>query len=401
MQSDLQRLVESLGARLHRSVALDDSKMNLLAYSPHDNEVDPARTASILKRSMPREVVDFVYGRGAGTARDLFAVPARPDLGMDIARVAMPVYHHESLLGFIWLLASDGPVTDEHREAISEAARAAAMIMHREYLLGTLSRDRAVELSRDLLADQIAVRRRAADQLIAENLFASDPALAMVVLLQRDGPLTDEDRLALDAGTAFGRKQRDQRRALTVERPDHAVLILTPGADDPRTLSALGLAVRNQVLTETADGATCRVGIGSAVRALTDVMESYSEAMRAAQIAMNVGVLGDVVQYSELGVYGLLAELPAGRLADLMHPKVRELACSGRSGDVPLVQTIEAFLDNAGDVKQTSDQLLIHRTSLYYRLKRIEELTGLNLSVGEDRLLLHLSLKIARLIHAR
>jgi DNA-binding PucR family transcriptional regulator len=39
----------------------------------------------------------------------------------------------------------------------------------------------------------------------------------------------------------------------------------------------------------------------------------------------------------------------------------------------------------------------IHRQTLYYRLSRVEQLTGLDLDDGEDRLLLHMALKGARL----
>ena len=39
----------------------------------------------------------------------------------------------------------------------------------------------------------------------------------------------------------------------------------------------------------------------------------------------------------------------------------------------------------------------LHRTSLYYRLQRVEELAGTDLKDGGERLALHLSLKLARL----
>ena len=402
MASELQRLVESLGNRLHRSVAVDDPELHLLAYNPHVNDVDPARTVSILKRSVPREVVDFVYERGAGTATDLFTVPARPDLGLEIARIGMPVHHHGALLGFVWLLASDGPVSEEHTDAVRQAAETVALIMHREYLIGELSRGRERELTRDLLAEQVEVRARAADQLIAENLFASGPVLALVVTLTRAGGLSDEDRLALTAGIEFGRKQRAQRHALTLERPDHTILILTDeGRSARQSLSELGGAVRERVLAETHAGASCWVGIGSAQPALADAHISYAEALRSAEVARVVGVLGAVVHRGELGVYGMLAELPAERLAEGMHPGVRALLGQGLMGDGSLLVTIETFLNNAGDVKRTSDALRIHRSSLYYRLKRVEEITDLDLSVGDDRLALHLGLKISRLIDAR
>ena len=39
----------------------------------------------------------------------------------------------------------------------------------------------------------------------------------------------------------------------------------------------------------------------------------------------------------------------------------------------------------------------MHRQTLYYRLARIAELTGLDLADGDARLLLHASLRSARL----
>ena len=59
--------------------------------------------------------------------------------------------------------------------------------------------------------------------------------------------------------------------------------------------------------------------------------------------------------------------------------------------------TLETYLDHAGDVKRTAAELWLHRTSLYYRLRRIEEVAGVDLNRGEDRLLCHVALRLARL----
>ncbi|PXY33531.1 CdaR family transcriptional regulator [Prauserella coralliicola] len=403
MADELQRLVENLGNRLKRSVAVDDPQLRLLAYSPHVGEVDPARTGSILRRSVSRALIEYCYECGAGTATDLFTLPARPELGMDIARIGMPVYHQQSLLGFVWLLASDGPVTEEHAEAVRQEAETVRLIIHRQYLLGELTRGRERELTRDLLTGEPDVCTRAAEQLVVENLFSARPAAALVVALTRaDEPLTDQDHLALAAGVEFGRTRSTLHQALTLERPDHAILLFADSDPDAREPSAkIGHAVRERVLAETGSGVECWVGLGAPRKRLADVHASYTDARRAAEVARVVRVLGPVVHYSELGVYGLLAELPVERLTDSLHPGLRRLLEREKAGDDALVLTLETFLGNAGDVKRTSDQLHIHRTSLYYRLKRIQEITGLDLSGGDDRLTLQLGIKIARLVEVR
>ncbi|OEU92715.1 PucR family transcriptional regulator, partial [Streptomyces abyssalis] len=68
-----------------------------------------------------------------------------------------------------------------------------------------------------------------------------------------------------------------------------------------------------------------------------------------------------------------------------------------RPAHTELARTAEVFLDHAGQAGRTAAALGIHRQTLYYRLSRIESLTGLDLDEGASRLLLHLALKTARL----
>jgi len=55
------------------------------------------------------------------------------------------------------------------------------------------------------------------------------------------------------------------------------------------------------------------------------------------------------------------------------------------------------FLDCAGEAQRTAAQLRVHRTTLYYRLNRIEQISGLSLRDGRDRLLAHLALRLHHL----
>ena len=57
-----------------------------------------------------------------------------------------------------------------------------------------------------------------------------------------------------------------------------------------------------------------------------------------------------------------------------------------------------AYLDLAGDAKRTAEYLHLHRATLYYRLDKAQQLTGVDLRDGNDRLALHMSFKLARLV---
>lgn len=346
-------------------------------------------------------MTDYLREQGVQEQQDIFTVPASPEIGLVVERIGMPVRYEENLLGYLWLLASDGPVSAADAEAVREAAGRAALILHREYLEGELARGRERELLRDLLSDDDRLSTEAAAGLVEEELLVAGPVTALVTTVshEHEGPLGEQHRLALAAAVDHGRRRLAPRTALTLQRPDHALLVTVwPGTAQGAVDKAaydVATAVHERLVAESG-GDACWVGIGGTHRGLADLRHSYDEARRAADVARVTSALGPVVPYGELGVYALLAQLPPDELADAVHPGIRALL-DGTGGHDDLIETLAAYLDNAGDAKRTVAQLHVHRATLYYRLRRIEELSGLDLSRGDDRFAAHLSLKLARL----
>ncbi|MFD7893798.1 PucR family transcriptional regulator [Streptomyces sp. NPDC059743] len=124
-------------------------------------------------------------------------------------------------------------------------------------------------------------------------------------------------------------------------------------------------------------------------RGLAELADAWQEAVAAARAALAEPRFGRVAEWSAIGPYRLLTALPTAP-----DPAVRPLLAPAHA---ELAHTAEVFLDRAGQAGRTASALGIHRQTLYYRLSRIEQLTGLDLDSGEDRLLLHMALKAARL----
>jgi DNA-binding PucR family transcriptional regulator len=132
-------------------------------------------------------------------------------------------------------------------------------------------------------------------------------------------------------------------------------------------------------------------GIAAARVGLAELAPAWQEASAAARAALAEPRFGPVAEWSRIGPYRLLTSLPPETAHDpvvrpLLSPAHRELA-----------RTAETYLDCAGQAARTAAELGIHRQTLYYRLSRVEQLTGLDLDDGEDRLLLHMALKGMRL----
>lgn len=65
---------------------------------------------------------------------------------------------------------------------------------------------------------------------------------------------------------------------------------------------------------------------------------------------------------------------------DLMHPAVARLAARPGKESAEYIQTLQVLISHAFNQVEAAEALGIHRTTLAYRLRRIQELTGLQLS---------------------
>lgn len=399
MASELQGLVDSLGHRLNRSIAIDNRNLRLLAYNAYAGEVDPLRVQSILHREVPAELVKQLHALGPFDQTDPIVRPPRPEFGLMIERMVLPIVADGQLLGFLWLLASDGPLTASDTDLVRQAVERAAQILQREQQLDDKRQARVGDCLRDLLSEEPAARERAADSMIVEDLLLSAPVAALVAALPHEGnrPLSVQERQSLAVAVERAARRCQPRSVVHLERADHAVLLVAhSGRSMERELDDLAAAVRRNL---DATGGWL-VGIGTTRDLLGDVHRSYAEAVRAVEVARIVPTLGKIARYSDLGVYGLLAELPLSEVRTRLHPGLRRLRDYDAGSDT-LTSTLETFLVHAGDTTRTAADLGIHRATLHYRLRRIAEVAQIELSSGEDRLALHLGLKISRLLGER
>ncbi|HEX6390239.1 MAG TPA: CdaR family transcriptional regulator, partial [Solirubrobacteraceae bacterium] len=119
--ADLQELVDDLAAEIGRPISVEDRRWRLLAHSAHTGATDTVRRTTILARAAPPEVAAWLESLGVLQARDLVEVPPNAELDM-AARVVMPVRHDDVLLGFVWVVAGEQPLSDGERAALARTA---------------------------------------------------------------------------------------------------------------------------------------------------------------------------------------------------------------------------------------------------------------------------------------
>ncbi|MBW8059409.1 MAG: hypothetical protein FVQ78_03570 [Solirubrobacterales bacterium] len=122
-----------------------------------------------------------------------------------------------------------------------------------------------------------------------------------------------------------------------------------------------------------------------------------------ARLAVNVGEAEGrrLLAFEDTGAYRLL--LPAmsddpGELERFYAETIEPLSAYDDQYETELVATVEAYLDNDGNVAATAKQLFTHRHTIRYRLERVRELCGHDISATEGREKLGLGLKAMRVL---
>jgi carbohydrate diacid regulator len=175
--------------------------------------------------------------------------------------------------------------------------------------------------------------------------------------------------------------------ALTAAAGPHELVILdfldAPGHD--KQLHALGAIVREICPTPH----TLTMGI--ALQGIAGVAISYQSAKSAARIGRNRHPRRHQYSYYDHALPVLLSGLDTGWQAAQLRAPIEKL---GRNKDM-LQRTLETWFAHDGHPAATAEALHIHRNTLDYRLRRIGEITGLDLGRLEDRFLLYISVLLS------
>ena len=153
-----------------------------------------------------------------------------------------------------------------------------------------------------------------------------------------------------------------------------------------------------QRLTHELSDRLILVGGSSCVTAARGLAVAYRESLIALDVVRQLGRSGAVV-YDRAGVVGMLLSLrhEAG-MQRFLELNFGDLLRVGEKKRNPLLQTLRVFFDVNCSHEAAAQRLGVHRKTIGYRLEKISELTGLDLSTHDDRLVADLSLYVYRLL---
>jgi len=319
--------------------------------------------------------------------------------GTGLARLVSPVPLRDGIGGLVSVIAPEAELDQVARLAVARAASACAIELDRERAVRRARDELEGEFVESLLAgtysSEEAVRER------AERLgFDLDRSTAVLVARAEVGGASQRLQHEL-VRAGHGWIQRRAHGALCTVRSGGLAAVV-PLGDEHDLVALHRLAADLRLECAGAVGSEqVAVGMGRPKPGIGGVRASYREAEQALTMGLRLFGGGRVVGFGDLGLYRLLYALQGHpELREFYEDQVRALVDYDRRTGAGLMRTLDAFFRCHGSPTEMAALLHLHRNTVLYRLRRIEEIGRLRLDDPETRLNLHLCLRVREVLQA-
>ncbi len=142
------------------------------------------------------------------------------------------------------------------------------------------------------------------------------------------------------------------------------------------------------------------IGVSNPCQGAASFQAGFEEAQHALLGTSVISGEPGVMTYEELGPYKYLLRMPFdSAMRDEHRDAVLRVGEYDRQRKTALLRTLEEFLRRRGNISATSEALFVHPNTLRQRLRRIQELSGLDLR-KDDWLLIEIAVKMVKLQEA-
>jgi hypothetical protein len=388
--TELDPLVDVLARGIGCGVAMVDRALETLAEAGLSGAGANSWEHSVGKlRGDPRTSTFRMVLTAAARNRRPLAVP-----GLDNGPVVIaPVLVGEDVAGYLLALGGAGESVftealfseDMRLLAIEHAAMVCGMVMGRDLVVAAAAGRARHELVEALLLS--SDRNDPELERWARHL-GLDPTREHVVMV------FDAPSLQPGAGPAGVEPllTRNAPGTVVVTRTDEIVAIV-PAADTVREGDMAPADLARACLATEAQRRQGITGAGIGNPGNTaDIARSYAEARRALAAGRRMGKAGEVSAFADLGIHRLLLRVP--EVADLRAFADEVLGGIAAEGGNDYLATLAAYFRENGSPAKAAQQLHVHPNTVGYRIRRIEELTGLSFSVHRDRLMAEVAVEI-------
>lgn len=309
------------------------------------------------------------------------------------------------LLGYLGIKINKEELDMFMRMTINNALNVYAIQFIKQKLSLDLKEQEKGGFIHQLFAEKIEDKERLIEYANLFNLNIFLPNKISVFSIEyRSNSHQDDDLLAIEAyKTKIWEKIRKALlhfdSSMMVTRKDGLYILIIPEKNELQMNDYWGILYQNmyQVITEETNQFEIYLGISPSTKSIEDYYTCYNQALQTLRIVSNRFPKKKYLSFESLGSYSVLYTIHDSKEAKMFVNQylspLLQYGC-GKAKGKEFFDTLRMYLMMNGNLKDTSEQLYIHRSSLKYRLEKITDILKINIDDSEERFNLMLAYKL-------
>lgn len=153
--------------------------------------------------------------------------------------------------------------------------------------------------------------------------------------------------------------------------------------------------IQNYLEKYLSDNEHFYIGIGNTSKNIRCLYKSHHQALAIQKLRQNHKIDSDMISYANMGIYQLLLGIEDTDILNEYYEKtIRPLEEYDQKNNSDLTTFVRCYLKHDGSVKDTADELFVHRNTVNYKINKASEILKRNLSCLDHRLQLTLGFMI-------
>ncbi|MFC7322938.1 PucR family transcriptional regulator [Halobacillus campisalis] len=376
-------------------ITIEDANHRIVSYSKHEENVDEARSATIMRRKVPEKVINSLWKRGVMSklfeSGEPIIVASIKEIGLG-NRIAVSVRKNRTLLGFIWAQADEVEVTSHHLQQIKDAAK---LVSH-QLLHHQAKKNKSEEDKKEFFWQLLTGTLRGHSEIMrhAKRFGIKMSGQLCVAVFEFDEYMNP----TIERHAYYLTETLQQTRVVS-RLFDENRLVLLIRADAYEDATLLCNTFIHDFMTKMSERLQVKAVKGSfgiVYQSPENITDSYKQALKVLELKEQFSTeLQNTSNYQELGVFQFINELASLRSREQYHNIYLErLYDYDRTNKSELVYTLKVFLIHNSNVHSASKYMHIHTNTMNYRLKRIKEIGQIDLKDNNQKTTLYLDLLI-------
>jgi purine catabolism regulator len=193
---------------------------------------------------------------------------------------------------------------------------------------------------------------------------------------------------------------REEHRLIAGIKGNNIVVVMEiPEESAPESLKEKAAALSDYLRQASQGKLDLKMGIGRPYQNIRKINRSFQEAREALKVCRLSPALS-LLHFEDLGFYKILSEKNKKELEQFVEDLLQPVFEYDRLKNGDLVNTLETYYRVNRNLKLTAKKMFIHYNTILYRVKKIEELTGISLDNPENALNLEIAVNILKLFRS-